>query len=81
MKEYFKNLNIIGIGFYSRPKIDKKIMNILREKYSEVHFAGDVSHNDTRIILIEDSNATVKNVVDLLNKYIEKGIVYSVTKI
>lgn len=68
----------VHVQVMSHPRSDRKILDLLKDNFDNVSFAGGVGGGGWRIIVVEDPNATIEEVSDILFQYIERGVVKTV---
>lgn len=79
MEDGLNEFGEVHVWAHSTPRSDRKILDLLKEMWPEnASYAGGIGSNGMRVFVVDDPNATVEEVSDVLAEYIERGIVESV---
>jgi len=79
MEDRTNDFGEIHIWAKSSPRSDRKILDLLKQIWPEyASYAGGIGGSGMRVFVIDDPEATVEEVSDVLAEYIEKGMIKSV---
>ena len=79
MEDRTNDFGEVHIWAKSSPRSDRKILDLLKQIWPEhASYAGGIGGSGMRVFVIDDPEATVEDVSDVLAEYIEKGIVKDV---
>ena len=71
----------IHVIIQSHPRSDRAILDLLKDNFSGVSYAGGIGRGGWRVIVVDDPTSSEETVSDVLYDYIQRGVVRSVDDI
>jgi len=71
-------IKTIYVSIKSSPRSDRNILDLLKNNFKNVSYAGGIGIGGWRIIVIED-RTNIKKISNVLKKYIENGRVTDIS--